>query len=93
MIGARIPGATRYLGAPAGWKPDEQGDCAHLAIRDMTINGDVPSMHSLWEPTTEEVARIVAGAKVRLIIVGTGHPPVSVSVDLAPDDQPKDNPQ
>jgi hypothetical protein len=88
MIGARIPRATRWLGAPAGWQPEEQGDCAHLAIRDMTINGDVPSMHSLWEPTPEELECLNAGGKVRLIVVGTAHPPVAVSVDLPPRDEP-----
>jgi hypothetical protein len=86
MIAGRIPGATRYLGAPVGWKPDEQGDCAHLAIRDMPINGDVPSMHSVWEPTPDELERLKAGAQIYLIIVGSSHPPVSLSVGSAPDD-------
>lgn len=85
MIAARIPRATRYLGAPEGWVPEEHGDCAHLAIRDMPINGGVPSMHSLWEPTPEELERLNKGAKIRLMVVGTTHPPVMVSVDLPPE--------
>lgn len=84
MIPGRIPGATRYLGAPIGWKPDEHGDCARLAIRDMPVNGDVPSMHSVWEPTPDELERLKAGAPVYLMIVGTVHPPVMVSVGVAP---------
>lgn len=86
MIPGRIPGATRYLGAPDGWVPDATGDCAHLAIRDMPINGDVPSMHSVWEPTPDELERLKAGAKVYLIIVGAVHPPVALSVGAAPGD-------
>lgn len=87
MIPARIPRATRYLGAPDGWQPESDGDCAHLAIRDMTINGDVPSMQSLWEPTPQELDWLAKGGKVRLITVGVAHPPVMLLVDLPPDEQ------
>lgn len=88
MIAGRIPGATRHLGAPAGWQPEEHGDCAHLPIRDMLVNGDVPSMHSVWEPTPQELDWLARGGKVRLLVVGTEHPPVMLMVDLPPDDQP-----
>jgi hypothetical protein len=87
MIPARIPGATRYLGAPAGWRPDEHGDCAHLAIRDMAVNGNVPTMQSLWEPTPQELDWLARGGKVRLGVGGTEHPLVFLMVDLPPDDQ------
>lgn len=87
MIAARIPKATRYLGAPLGWKPETDGDCGHLAIRDMTVNRGVQSMHSLWEPTPQELDWIARGGKVRLMIVGTVHPPVMLMVDLPPEDQ------
>jgi hypothetical protein len=86
MIAGRIPGATRYLGAPVGWAPESDGDCAHLAIRDMLINDAVPSMHSVWEPTPEELVRLNQGAQVYLIVVGTVHPPVAMSVGSAPND-------
>ncbi len=90
MIPARIPRATRNLGAPAGWVPETDGDCSHLPIRDMLVNGNTPSMHSLWEPTAEELEWLNAGAKVRLMIVGNIHPPVMVSVDLPPKEEPHD---
>lgn len=80
MIPGRIPGATRWLGAPPDWKPEEHGDCAHLAIRDMPINGGVAAMHSVWEPTPEELTRLNAGAPVYLCVVGVVHPPVSLAV-------------
>lgn len=88
MIPARIPRATRYLGAPAGWEPEANGDCAHLAIRDMPVNGNTPSMHSLWEPTPQELDWLAKGGKVRLMVVGSVHPPVTLMVDLPPDEQP-----
>jgi hypothetical protein len=86
MIAGRIPGATRYLGAPLGWKPDEHGHCGHLAIRDMPVNGGVPAMHSVWEPTPEELERLKAGAPIYLCIIGTVHPPVSLAVGMPPAD-------
>ena len=86
MIAGRIPGTTRYLGAPLGWKPDEHGDCAHLAIRDTPVNGGVPAMHSVWEPTPEELARLNEGAQVYLCIIGSVHPPVSLAVGRSPKD-------
>jgi hypothetical protein len=73
MIPARIANATRYLGAPPGWKPDENGPCAHLAIQD-TLNGGLPAMISVWEPTPDELKRLNAGAKVSLIIMGLRPP-------------------
>jgi hypothetical protein len=85
MIPGRIPGATRYLGAPLGWRPTEHGDCAHLAIRDMPVNGATPAMHSVWEPTSEEAARLAQGAPVYLIVVGDSHPPVALSVGNVPE--------
>ena len=83
MIANRIKNATRYLGAPAGWQPDKQGHCAHLAIWDIETTAG-PAMMSSWEPTPDELARINAGAPVELLIVGTVHPPVEVRVGYPP---------
>lgn len=84
MIPGRIAGATRYLGAPAGWVPEETGDCAHLAICDIPLSDGTPSMLSVWEPTPDELERLAAGAQVYLTIVGQGHPPVSLGVGNPP---------
>ena len=56
MIPKRIVGTTHYLGAPKGWKPETDGDCAHLAVR---FNGYVSE--SAWEPTPAELAALNAG--------------------------------
>lgn len=53
MIPARIEGATRYLGKPANWVPEQDGECAHLAIRDEEQNG-LPVMLSAWTPTPRD---------------------------------------
>lgn len=76
MIPKRIAGATRYLGAPAGWNPEEDGDCSHLAILD--TDG---VMMSAWEPTPKELAALNAGAPVYLQIRGSAHPPVFIWVE------------
>lgn len=84
MIAASIEGRTRYLGKPPGWEPAERGPCGSLAIRDeITTAGAL--MASAWEPTPEEIDRISKGAKVILWVVGSIHPPVALSVGLAPD--------
>jgi hypothetical protein len=83
MIPRRIAGATRYLGAPKGWEPDGNGDCAHLAIQDATLDGGAPIMVSAWEPTPAELKAMQEGAPVYLQIIGTDHPPVMLWVQPA----------
>lgn len=83
MIPARIEGCTRVLGAPVGWTPETSGPCRGLPIRD-EVNGDMPVMISVWEPTPAEAAAIAAGGKIALRIVGTGHPPVALWVEESP---------
>lgn len=89
MIPARIPQATRHLGAPPGWRPDQDGVCGHLAVRDVQYAGEtVNRMLSLWELDPEELARVRAGAKVILSVVGVEHPPVWLAVADVPEDMP-----
>lgn len=76
----RITGATRNLGAPAGWDPKRDGPCAHLPVRDELIEG-IPWMVSAHEFTPDEIALIVAGeATLELWIQGTIHPVVGLRV-------------
>lgn len=83
MIPLRIPRADRWLGAPIGWKPDEHGPCAHLAIRDMDTTGG-PAMMSLWEATPDELERLNKGAPISLLVMGQIHPPVMLAVGMVP---------
>lgn len=84
MIPNRIIGATRNLGAPADWKDDQSGPCAHLPIVD-TVEGGLPYMTSAWAPLPEELAALNRGGSVLLRICGVSHPVVSVGVSLPVD--------
>jgi hypothetical protein len=86
MIAASIEGRTRYLGKPRDWRPEVDGPCGSLAIRDeITTAGAGAVMASAWEPTPEELDRLNRGAKVVLWVIGNVHPPVAVSVGSAPE--------
>lgn len=78
---AMIEGATRVIGKSQGY--------LGLPIRDESINCTVngagtPAMVTAWQPTPDELARLVAGASIHLRILGTMHPPVMVEVGDAP---------
>ena len=91
MIPAVIPGATRALGAPAGWDAARDGVCGTLPIRDSVYNdgsGDrYAMMESAWKPDAAEIAALAAGGSVILQIIGISHPVVSLYVieDDAPE--------
>lgn len=81
MIIARIDGTTRVLGQSQGY--------LGLPLRDVQVNDSVsgpgsPAMQTAWEPTPDELARLNAGAKVILTVMGTAHPPVMIDVGPAP---------
>lgn len=75
-----IDGYTRVLGAPVDWD-HTKAECVGLPIRDTQVDG-IPCMASSWQPTLEEIGRIMAGAAVELWVCGTRHPPVSIQVPL-----------
>lgn len=79
MVPKVIDGATRHLGAPKGWKPEKDGQCGHLAIRDVPISeGRSNLMQSIWEPSPSDVATFMAGGCVMLTVNGFDHPPVAL---------------
>jgi hypothetical protein len=73
----RISNATRILA-------ETQDEYYALAIRDEEIAG-VNHMTSVWEPTPKELADLASGGAVRLTILGTGHPPVMITTQPAPE--------
>jgi hypothetical protein len=77
MMIKRIRGFTREIGKSQGY--------LGLPLRDELINDSVtgantPSMVTAWEPTPDEIARLVCSAPVLLRVVGVGHPPVMITV-------------
>lgn len=83
MIARRIMNASHWLGAPAGWKPDKDGECGHLAIR---TSGDPRHSsgycESAWEPTPREIEQLNAGGSIILRVMGW-QPPVALYVEKA----------
>ena len=73
----RISEATRVLA-------ETQDEYYALAIKDEEIDG-VNHMTSVWEPTPKELAELAAGGSVRLTILGSGHPPVMLTTQPAPE--------
>jgi hypothetical protein len=74
MINA-IEGATRRIGKSQGY--------LGLPLRD-EVGHFGPQMVSSWQATPAEVAAIVAGAPIHLTVLGSGHPPVMLTVGAAP---------
>ena len=83
MLVGKINGATRNLGAPRDWDKTKDGPCGGLPIRDEPTTAG-HGMTSAWQPTPEELARLAAGASIHLTVLGTVHPPVSMSVGSPP---------
>ncbi|WP_374374422.1 hypothetical protein [Dongia sp.] len=53
--------------------------CGALPIMRQQLQ-DGPAMISVWKPTEDELAQLNAGHAVRLVVYGTGHPPVWIDV-------------
>lgn len=81
MLISRIPNATRVLGKSQGYL----GLPVRDEIANCTVNGyQTPVMVTAWEPTPDEIAKIVAGAPIHLKVLGTSHPPVMMEVGEPP---------
>lgn len=70
---------NRVFGAPKGWD-HHSAPCDNLPVTDDTLSGHV-CVTSYWQPTLEELAILNGGGLVRLWIIGTGMPPVALSVE------------
>ena len=73
MINA-IEGCTRRIGKSQGY--------LGLPLRDEVVNG-TPQMVTSWQPTPNELTALAAGAPIYLTVLGTGHPPVMLTVGAA----------
>lgn len=76
-----IEGHTRIIGKSQGYLGLPLRD----VLLDSTVSGpETPAMETAWLPTPKEIEAITAGAPIILTIIGTGHPPVMLSVGDVP---------
>ena len=75
MIALTFDNPRRLLGAPKNWDHSKDGICHTLEILDHD-----GWMISAWQPTEEELKRINEGHPIFLLIKGTTHPVVALSV-------------
>lgn len=72
-------GQTILFGPPEGWDQARDGKCVVLPVK-VESDGQNQSAVSYWKPSREELAALIAGAAVRLSIVGM-QPPVWIAVE------------
>lgn len=66
-----IEGANRVCGKSQGF--------LGLPVRDEVVDG-VNIMHTAWEPTPEELVKLLNGAKVIVSLIGNNPQPIQVNV-------------
>ncbi|WP_044528699.1 hypothetical protein [Herbaspirillum sp. B65] len=72
------PSNNGVLGAPAGWD-QERIACDGLPVTCSEISGQQVVI-SYWQPSAEEIALLVAGKPVGLVVFGGTMPPVALAV-------------
>lgn len=77
MIPGRITDCTRVLGKSQGY--------LGLPVRDVVYDDGTPAIQSSWIPDPKELEAMAKGAPVVLTLMGTGHPPVLLSVGEVPE--------
>ena len=75
MTPVQFPGQTAVLGAPLDWNPAKHGPCEGLPVR--YADGQYLSY---WRPTWCEWWALLVGRRVRLWVVASGHPLVTIDV-------------
>ncbi|MES2814516.1 MAG: hypothetical protein V4720_06440 [Pseudomonadota bacterium] len=81
MISLAIEGATRRIGKAQGY----HGLCVRDCLFPLAGHAEgVPAMQTAWQPTPDELARLVAGAPLYLTLLGSAHPPVLMQVGDVP---------
>jgi hypothetical protein len=85
MNPAVIEGHVTVAGRPENWDESVQGKCHGLPLR-LDLVGDLQFMRSAWEPSDDELARLIAGATIELGISAPQHPVVQMGVGAVPFD-------
>lgn len=79
MRATQHPSNNGVLGAPEGWDQKEL-PCSAVPITRCQWNAQAAVL-TFWEPTAEEVEKLLAGAKVVLWVAGRSMPPVALTVE------------
>jgi hypothetical protein len=72
------PSNNDVLGAPPGMTVEE---CNALPITRIDYPNGLRAVASYWQPTQQEIALLVKGMPVRLLVLGDTHPPLLLGVD------------
>lgn len=82
----KIEGADpKPIGAPADWKPEDQGVCHALFVRTEVIEG-VTYKRSAWDVDDIEALRMLAGGALTLGLSVDHHPVVQLGTAELPED-------
>lgn len=76
-----FPDKTRTIGRPAGWIDELDGPCGEVFVLDhYDEHLNANRMLTFYKLTDDEIRALAAGGSLRLGIMGTGHPVITLSV-------------
>ncbi|MGO7756837.1 hypothetical protein ACC761_06420 [Rhizobium ruizarguesonis] len=67
---------NQVLGAPRNWDVEKHGRCAGLPI----CRTDDPYLISYWKFSWRERIAVILGARIRVCVASTIHPPLMLEV-------------
>jgi hypothetical protein len=73
------PDCTRVVCAPKSWSQVGEVECGALPVMD-TVMGDLPAVASFWLPDKAELACLMAGMPLVVMVAGKEHQPLLVGV-------------
>lgn len=83
MLIQRIANFTRVIGKAQGYRGLPLRD----GVTNCSVSGqDTPTMETAWQPTPAELILLNAGANIHVMLAGSVHPPIIVSVGPVPGD-------
>lgn len=76
----RIADTNAVLGAPVGWDAEKEG----TEVLGLPVHRHETGFVSQWRPSQAELEMLLNGHPIWLHVVGSGHPPVAVTVAPVP---------
>lgn len=78
-----IEGHDYVIGAPPDWDPAKNGPIMGLPIKTVVQNG-IRYAVSAWEPSPDDIQKILRGAKIHLWISAPAHPTCAMTIGPIP---------